>query len=424
MNNLLDRFSKQTVLKLLKSFSNGSLQLVLEDGEQLSIGHQFSTVRADLQIRDHRFYRHCLLYGDIGFGEAYMQGWWTSDHLTALLRYLILNLRQIPGMSGSSRHGIWNLFKFLNRFSHLLRRNNRSNARRNIREHYDLSNEFFALFLDRGLTYSSAFYAPQANTLEMAQAEKYRRLAEKMGLRAGHQVLEIGCGWGGFALYAAGSLGCRVHGITLSRKQLEIASQRVAHAHLQDQVTLEYRDYRDVQGQYDAIVSIEMLEAVGFEYLPAYFAQCHRLLKPTGVLGLQVIISPDSRTADARRNVDWIQKHIFPGGYLPSIAAINQAVNATGDLYLQHLENFGLHYARTLADWRKLFLARQDAVRALGFDDVFLRKWEYYLCYCEAAFAMRNINVTQLVYTRPNNTTFALPEEEASRNMLPLTVAA
>jgi cyclopropane-fatty-acyl-phospholipid synthase len=222
------------------------------------------------------------------------------------------------------------------------------------------------------------------------------------------QVLEIGCGWGGFSIYAATHFGVKMTAITISEEQHKKARARVIEEGLQDSVEVLLCDYRDVRGQFDAIASIEMLEAVGHQFLKDYFAQCHHLLKPTGRVGLQVIVCPDSRYDAMRKSVDWIKKHIFPGGQLPSIKALIDSVNATGDLTLQHLESFGMHYAKTLRIWRERFNEKREAVMALGFDETFLRKWNYYLAYCEAAFASRNINVSQLILSRPNNTDFVL----------------
>jgi len=313
-------------------------------------------------------------------------------------------------MSGSrSQALLFNSLKALNHFAHWRCRNTRHNSRRNSRKHYDLGNDFYSLWLDDTLTYSSAWFEG-ADSLEQAQENKYRRLCQKLRLGPGMRVLEIGCGWGGFAIHAARHFGVQVTAITISPAQHAKAVERVRAAGLEDRVEVLLRDYREVRGQFDAIASIEMLEAVGHAFLRTYFAQCHRLLKPTGRVGLQVIICPDSRYDAMRRSADWIKKHIFPGGQLPSIKALVDSACSTGDLYLQHLENFGLHYARTLNLWRERFNLQSRAVMALGFDERFLRKWNYYLAYCEAAFATRNINVAQMILSRPNNTAFALEQ--------------
>lgn len=409
----MDRFSQSLILRLLEGFHNGSLEMTLPDGQHRRFGTpDHGQAEASIAIHNNRFFRRVLLHGEIGFGESFMDGDWDTPDLTALLAFFIDNLQYVPGFASSSKSSFFfNSLRLINRMGHFMRRNTKQNSRRNIRDHYDLSNDFYALWLDSTWTYSSAIFDRVDESLEEAQTNKYRRLAEKVNLSPGKTVLEIGCGWGGFSIFAAREYGVKVTGITISEEQYKLARQRVAEAGLEEQVDIQLLDYRDIQGQYDAIVSIEMLEAVGHEFLIAFFSKCHHLLKRDGVLGLQVIISPDCRYDQGRRSSDWIKKHVFPGGQLPSIAAINRAINRSGDLYLQHLESFGLHYARTLAHWRDVFNRRVQDVHKLGFDDRFIRKWNFYLSYCEAAFARRNINVSQMVFTRPNNASFQLPVE-------------
>jgi cyclopropane-fatty-acyl-phospholipid synthase len=402
------RLASRTVLGLMARFDRSPMRIRLPDGTEQFVGKATDeTPCAELNILHPRFFTRVLLDGEIGFGEGYMEGDWSTPDLPLLIAALIDNLEHIPGMSGSAASAIgFNALRVLNSFAHWRRRNTRSNSRQNISAHYDLSNDFYALWLDESMTYSSAWFDGEED-LSTAQQKKYHRLAAKLGLQTGMEVLEIGCGWGGFSIYAAQTFGVSVTAITISQAQFEVATERVQQAGLADRVTVLLKDYRDVQGTFDAIVSIEMLEAVGHQFLKAYFAQCHKLLKPHGRLGLQVIICPDSRYDAMRRSADWIKKHIFPGGQLPSVKALIDSVNATGDLYLHHLENFGLHYAKTLKIWRERFHTQKAAVQNMGFDDAFLRKWDYYLAYCEAAFATRNINVSQLVLSRPNNTRFA-----------------
>lgn len=413
-------FCERLLLGTLRRLPHGCLHLDQPDGTRITFGTEEAGVAsAHLRVLDPAFYRKVIFYGEVGFGEAYVDRLWETDDLTRLLAYLLLNVEHTPDLSGS-RVKSW-FFSFLgglNTLRHKLRRNSKANSRNNIAEHYDLSNAFYALWLDPTWTYSSAFFTPSAQTLEEAQIEKYRRLADRLRLRPGMHVLEIGCGWGGFALYAAREHGVRVTGITVSREQYTEARKRVEAAGLADRVDIRFADYREIDGRYDAIVSIEMLEAVGHEFLGTFFQRCTHLLSRTGRLGLQVIVNPDSRYNASRKRADWIKKHIFPGGQLPSVAAMNAALNRAGDLFLQHAESFGLHYARTLRLWRERFHGAVDDVRSLGFDDAFIRKWAYYLSYCEAAFAMRNINVLQLVYARPNNTDLCLPGEETSRDQL------
>src|SRR6202012_5660122 len=288
--------------------------------------------------------------------------------------------------------------------AHTSRANSIAGSQKNISEHYDLNNDFFAVFLDPTMTYSSAYFYKDGLSLEEAQYAKYERLCHQLHLKPGDHVLEIGSGWGGNAIYMAKNYGCKVTSLTISAEQLKLAKESVEEAGLSAQVSIQMQDYRLMEGQFDKIVSVEMLEAVGHKYLDVYFKKCHDLLKKNGILALQVITSPDSRYDSLRKGVDWIQKHIFPGSLLPSVAAINGAVNRTGDLTMVDLKDIGLDYAKTLKLWFDQFNANLHTVTSLGFDETFIRKWNYYLCYCEAAFAMRNINVMQLVYVRPNNT--------------------
>jgi len=254
------------------------------------------------------------------------------------------------------------------------------------------------------MTYSAAYFYRDGLSLQEAQLAKYDRLCRQLHLRPTDHVLEIGSGWGGNAIYMAKMYGCRVTSLTISEEQRKLAIKRVEAEGLSNKVNILLKDYREMDGAFDKIVSVEMLEAVGAKYLDVYFKKCHELLKKNGILALQVITSPDSRFDSLRKGVDWIQKHIFPGSLLPSVAAINGAINRTGDLTMVDLKDIGLDYAKTLKLWYDSFNANLSKVKSLGFDDTFIRKWNYYLCYCEAAFAMRNINVMHMVYARPNNT--------------------
>lgn len=391
------------VVRALRRLRRGRLELTLPSGETIAIGDSAAEERAEIRITHDQFFEKCVLYGDIGFGEAFVDGDWETDDIAAVIRWLILNVENAPGMSGSrAGRGLVNLLAAANRLMHLMRPNSRKKSRDNIREHYDLSNGLYELFLDDSMTYSSGLFRAR-ESLEEAQAAKYRRLCEQLQLKAGDHVLEIGCGWGGFCCFAAHHYGCRVTAVTISKAQLDYATRRVEREGLTDLITVELQDYRDLVGKFDKIVSIEMLEAVGDAYVDGYFEQCSKLLKPDGLLALQMITCPDGRYDSFRKGVDWIQKHIFPGSLLMSVGRVNQAVNRTGQFFLHDLKDMGASYARTLRHWRARFNARLDRVRELGFDDAFIRKWNYYLSYCEAAFDMRNISVTQVVFTRPNN---------------------
>lgn len=399
-------FYQKVVMGLLNKMELGTLNITFPSGEKRSLGNGQGGIVANVTINDVRFFKRCVLYGDVGFGEAYMQGEWDTDSITNVIKWFLLNVDNAPGVSGSATQSwITNLLKGLNTLRHLGRANTLSGSRKNISEHYDLHNDFFALFLDPSMTYSSAYFRNEDMTLEQAQYEKYDRLCRQLHLKSTDHVLEIGSGWGGNAIHMAGKYGCKVTTITISEEQYKFATDRIAKLNLSDKIEVRIQDYRKLTGSFDKIVSVEMLEAVGAEYYESYFRKCQELLKKDGILAFQVITCPDSRFEQLRTGVDWIQKHIFPGSLLPSVAAMNDAINKTGDLTLVDLKDLGLHYARTLATWYDNFNAHLDEVKALGFDDMFIRKWDYYLCYCEAAFAMRNINVMQMVYARPNNIT-------------------
>lgn len=395
--------AKKMILGLLQSMQEGTLLLTLPGGKLLRYGKGEDADAAHIDIHDERFFRRILWHGDIGFAESFMAGEWSSPDLTALLSWFLKNISAVPTLSGSgTKSYALNSMRFFNRIAHLGNKNSRAGSRRNISAHYDLSNDFFRLFLDESMTYSSAYFLSPDASLEKAQESKYESICRSLQLRAADQVLEIGSGWGGFAVYAAREYGCKVTSVTISRAQFDFATARVREEGLDKNVTVLLQDYRAVRGVYDKVVSIEMIEAVGARYLKTYFEKIHSVLKPDGILALQAIICPDVRFDLLRKRVDFIQKHIFPGSLLPSVAAINRAVNQTGDLFLFGLKDLGRSYVRTLSAWRERFHENLSAIRQLGFDEMFIRKWEYYFSYCEAAFAMRNINVVQMVYARPN----------------------
>jgi cyclopropane-fatty-acyl-phospholipid synthase len=349
-----------------------------------------------LRVDDPRFYRRVLFGGSLGFAEAYLDGDWSTDNLPALLQVLARNMAAAYRVD----RGPVRLIEPLRRLGHWLRRNTRSGSRRNIAAHYDLSNEFFALFLDDTMTYSSGVFEHQEATLRDASVAKYDRICCKLQLKPSDHLLEIGTGWGGMALHAASQYGCRVTTTTISKQQFQLASQRIAQAGLQGRITLLAEDYRDLSGQYDKLVSIEMIEAVGHQYLPVYFRKCSDLLKPDGMMGLQAITIPDHRYEGYRRSVDFIRRYIFPGGCLPCTGTIGRGLRQT-DLQVVHWEDFGLDYARTLACWRANFQANLDRIRALGYPETFLRMWDFYLSYCEAGFRERLTGVSQIVLTKP-----------------------
>ena len=360
----------------------GHLTVVLPDGDRRVFGDPASSRRAEIHVHDEAAALRLLLHGETGAGEAYVDGQWSSPDLEALIELAALNrscARAVEWLVAPSARDA-------RAGSHTARAATRGRSARNIAAHYDLGNDFYRLFLDETMTYSSAVFESPDESLADAQRNKYRRIAEGARLAAGMHVLEIGSGWGGFALYAAGELGCRVTTITISREQYELARERVRAAGLEGLVEVELRDYRDVDGVYDAIVSIEMLEAVGAAYYATFFETCDRALKPGGRLSLQVITFPDVAYEAQQRGANWIQTYIFPGGICPSLAVIERSSHDTR-LLVREVRDIAASYVRTLRAWRMRFLENVDAVRALGFDDRFIRMWEYYLALSEAGFA-------------------------------------
>lgn len=350
-----------------------------------------------VRIDDLRVYRQMLFGGTLAAAEAYLQGKWVCSDLTALLRIMARNLDSLKGIERQS--SFW--LAPVRKWQQWRTRNSRGGSRKNIAAHYDLSNEFFSLMLDRTMMYSSGIYQNEDTTLEEASLAKLDRICRKLNLKPESHVVEIGTGWGGFAEYAARNYGCRVTTTTISQRQYEFAKRRIEEAGLSDRVTLLKKDYRDLTGQYDHLVSIEMIEAVGREYLDTYFQKCGELLKPAGTMAIQAITIPDERVDRYARGVDFIQRYIFPGGFLPSYHLITRSLARRTDLRILQTEDFGPDYARTLADWRENFQENLSRIRALGMDDYFLRMWDYYLAYCEAGFSERQIGVTQLVLARP-----------------------
>ena len=398
-------FYQDIVLKLMSKMDKGTLYLTLANGRQLTLGTGEGNISASMVINSDEFYKRIILFGDIGFGEAYVDGLWDTDNITSVIKWILLNIENAPSVSGSNTQTLaLNFLKWFNKLSHFKRKNTVEGSRKNISEHYDLNNDFFASFLDPTMTYSSAYFYKDGLSLQDAQFAKYERLCRQLHLKPTDHVLEIGSGWGGNAIYMAKTYGCKVTSLTISEEQHKMAVERVEAEGLSDRVSILIKDYRQMEGSFDKIVSVEMLEAVGHNYMEVYFSKVNGLLKKNGILALQVITSPDSRYDSLRKGVDWIQKHIFPGSLLPSVGAINSAVNRTGDLTLVDLKDIGMDYAKTLKLWFDAFNANLPKVKSLGFDETFIRKWNYYLCYCEAAFIMRNINTMQLVYVRPNNT--------------------
>lgn len=390
-----DRWLRRRLFEHLAPLSGGRLTVHDPCGRQVfgTPGDLDITVR----VKDLRFYRALAANGSVGAGEAYIDGLWQCDDLVALVRLLVRNRALLDGMEGgAARAGGWAL-----RAWHAMRRNTRAGSRRNIAAHYDLGNDFFALFLSQDLMYSSALFANEADDLEAASLRKLDLICQTLVLKPGDRVIEIGSGWGGFALHAARRYGCHVTTTTISRAQYDETRRRVAEAGLQDRVTVLAEDYRDLTGRYDKLVSIEMIEAIGARYLGTYFATIQRLLVPGGRALLQAITIEDHRYEQALRSVDFIKRFVFPGSFIPSLSAMLSAKTRASDLQVLALQDFGLSYARTLHAWRTRFMTRLTEVRALGYDERFIRLWEFYLAYCEGGFRERSIGVAHLLLARP-----------------------
>jgi cyclopropane-fatty-acyl-phospholipid synthase len=394
----LTRLLRQTVLQRLHGLRYGSV-IILEGNEHQIFGSSTNDreLSATVRIHDARFYSDLAFGGSVGAGEAYIKGFWSCDALTTLVRILVRNREVLDGMET----GLARLTVPLRKLFQAVRRNSKSGSRRNIVAHYDLGNDFFALFLDETLTYSCGIFAHQDSSLQEASLAKIDRICRKLQLSPSDHLLEIGTGWGSFALHAAQRYGCRVTTTTISSQQHQLARQRVADAGLSDRVTVLLQDYRDLTGQYDKLVSIEMIEAVGHAFYDTYFKCCSDLLKPDGQMLLQAITIADQHYEQAKHSVDFIQRYIFPGSCIPSITAISQSLARVTDLRVVHLEDLTPHYAETLRHWRERFFANLTEVRKLGYSEEFIRMWEFYLCYCEGGFRERVIGDVQMLFTKP-----------------------
>ncbi|MCF8503320.1 MAG: cyclopropane-fatty-acyl-phospholipid synthase family protein [Caulobacter sp.] len=376
------------------NWRHGSLTWVLPNGTEIPCRGAEPGPDARLIVRDYRFIRRCLTAGSIGFAEGYMADEWETPDLTALLSGFALNFDRLQALVAGNP-----VIRAINFITHALRRNDRRGSKKNIHAHYDLGNHFYARWLDSSMTYSSAVYEKRGEPLALAQKHKYAALARSMGLQPGQTVLEIGCGWGGFAEFAAAEVGARVTGITISREQYDFARKRLFDQGLAEKADIQLIDYRDVEGRYDRVASIEMFEAVGEEYWPTYFRKIHDVLSPGGRAGLQIITIRDELFDGYRRHADFIQKYIFPGGMLPSETRLRQEIQRAG-LIWESAPRYGQHYADTLAEWARRFDAAWDDIRRLGFDERFHKMWRYYLSYCEAGFRTERTNVIQLGLSR------------------------
>jgi cyclopropane-fatty-acyl-phospholipid synthase len=381
IDSLLTQVAGRVALSAASRIKVGLLTVRLPDGSTRVFGDRDSELRGEMHIHDIEALKRLLIGGEVGGGEAYMDGLWSSPDLVGLISMAVAN-RQALALS----KGWWRVPARIGRtVAHRRNRNTKAGSRRNITAHYDLGNDFYRLWLDETMTYSSALFESPEQTLAEAQRAKYRAIAERAGVEPGMQVLEIGTGWGGMALYLAGALGARVTTVTISQAQHDLARERIAEAGLDDRVNVELRDYRDISGEYDAVVSIEMLEAVGAEYYGDYFEAISGALKPGGKAAIQVITFPHDAYEAQLRGANWIQRYIFPGGVLPSLAAIESSLEGTGML-LTGVRDIRDSYARTLRAWRQSFFAHEAEVRAMGFDDRFVRMWDYYLSISEAGF--------------------------------------
>ena len=397
--SMLDGLARRTVLRQLEGLETGALCLT-DGGEEYRFGSPGDQgLVAHIRVRDPRFYSEIAFGGSIGGGEAYMHGYWDCDDLVAVVRLLLQNRRVLDGMET----GVARFTEPLQKLFHWVNRNTHEGAHRNISAHYDLGNEFFKLWLDETMMYSSAIFERDGASLHEAQLTRMKHICERLQLSADDHVVEIGTGWGGFAIYAAQSYGCRVTTTTISREQFEKAKERVAAAGLGDQVTLLFKDFRKLEGQFDKLVSIEMIEAIDHDLFDAYFSKCSELLKPDGAMLIQAITIADQRYDEYRKSIDFIQRYIFPGSGLPSSAVMTDCVARKTDMRLLGLEDIGLHYATTLHRWRDNFFGQIDEVRQQGFSEAFIRMWEYYLCYCEGAFLERAISDVQILFAKPES---------------------
>ncbi len=389
----LDRLARRIVRGRLAAIQHGEITII-EDGQEQTFGRRADEFPESVVIRIHSpaFYSDIAFGGSVGSGEAYIQGRWECSRLESLVRILLRN----RGVLDELDSGMALLQRPLQKLLHWLNKNTKRGSRRNIAAHYDLGNDFYSLWLDPQMMYSSAYFADSSTSLDDASVAKLDRICRKLDLAESDEVVEIGTGWGGFAVHAATHYGCHVTTTTISEQQYEYARAKVEALRLADKVTLLKKDYRDLDGKYDKLVSIEMIEAVGYEYLDTFFGKCASLLKPDGEMLLQAITIADQRYERARKTVDFIKRYVFPGGFLPSLTAITSSMTRVTKLRTIGVEDIGPHYALTLRHWRERFFAKITEVRNQGFSDEFIRLWEFYLCYCEGAFAERAIGTVQL----------------------------
>jgi cyclopropane-fatty-acyl-phospholipid synthase len=394
----LDHIARKALLSLLKRLVHGRIT-INENSHRYTFGEESPTasLQAEITVHHSQLYSRILFGGSVGAAEAYMEGLWTADDLTVVMRILALNQAAFADME----KGLARLTAPLYKLYHSARKNTRAGSRKNILAHYDLGNDFYALFLDETMTYSCGIFEQENSTLKEASETKYDRICKKLNLKPGDQVVEIGTGWGGFAVHAVQNYGVHVTTTTISNEQHQFAKNRFSEAGLTDQISLLKRDYRDLRGTFDKLVSIEMIEAVGHHFYETFFQTCSRLLKEDGLMALQAITIGDQIFDRHKRSVDFIKRYIFPGSCIPSITAISSAMARKTDLRLILLEDITPHYAKTLHEWRRRFFTNIEKVRQMGYPETFIRMWEYYLCYCEGGFAERYISDVQMLFAKP-----------------------
>ncbi|WP_072680911.1 cyclopropane-fatty-acyl-phospholipid synthase family protein [Arcobacter sp. LA11] len=387
----------------LSKITQGDLEVTFCDGKIKTYGNN-QEPRAKLILNNADLFRRLTLFGDIGFAESYMDKDFECDDLTSLIKIAIINSDSLQTKSEDEKSfSLYNLFPIVNKIRHVLRKNSKTRSQKNISEHYDLSNQFFKLFLDDTMMYSSAVFEKPDEPLFEAQKRKIDLLAKKLNLKKGSKVLEIGSGWGAMAMHLVREYGCEVTTLTLSKEQKKLCEDRFKENEIEEFVDVMLKDYRDMEGEFDAVIAVEMFEAVGREYFDVFFKKCESLLKPSGILVMQIITMPDQRYDSYCKGTDFIQKYIFPGGHLPSVGKILEVTTRNTKLNLLHMEEYTEHYAKTLNIWHENFNQKLDDVKDLGFDEYFIRMWKMYLCYCEAAFLTRNINLVQIAFTRYQN---------------------
>jgi cyclopropane-fatty-acyl-phospholipid synthase len=395
----LARLGRRVLFGQLALLQAGEIRLIDGQGEHRFGGRDRECrLVATVHVEQPQFFADAAFGGTVGAGEAYIRGLWRCDDLTALVRILVRNRSVLQGLEGP-----WaSLSRPLQKLFHLMNRNSRAGSARNVAAHYDLGNELYELMLDESMAYSCAIFERDSATLHEAQLAKFDAVCRKLALGPDDHLLEIGTGWGGLAIHAAVHYGCRVTTTTISREQHAYAREKIARLELGERISLVLEDYRDLSGRFDKIVSIEMIEAVGADHMGEYFARASALLKPDGAMLIQAITLQDQLYENALRSVDFVQRYVFPGSFIPSVSAMADAIRQATDMKIVHLEDIGPHYARTLREWRRRFQSSLGRVRQLGFSDSFARLWEFYLCYCEGGFAERQLGDVQILIAKPH----------------------